>query len=123
MKLLTHNMLKSHVKGVKDGYPLRLSASKVELKEVTFNADFVVRMLDRIVWPVLRQTAIEIGQGDNLPTDIPADAATNEEFLRAMHHVLLEVLVLEGELECPETGRKFPIKKGIPNMLLDEDEV
>ena len=30
---------------------------------------------------------------------------------------------MEGELECPETGRKFPIKRGIPNMLLDEDEV
>jgi len=31
--------------------------------------------------------------------------------------------VLTGELECPESGKVFPIKKGIPNMLLDEDEV
>jgi len=26
-------------------------------------------------------------------------------------------------LICPESGRKFPISKGIPNMLLNEDEV
>lgn len=30
---------------------------------------------------------------------------------------------MEGDLECPETGRKFPINSGIPNMLLKEDEV
>jgi multifunctional methyltransferase subunit TRM112 len=31
--------------------------------------------------------------------------------------------VEEGTLVCPESGRKFPINKGIPNMLLNEDEV
>ena len=31
--------------------------------------------------------------------------------------------VLEGALICPETGRRFPITGGIPNMLLNEDEV
>lgn len=30
---------------------------------------------------------------------------------------------MEGSLICPETGRKFPVSKGIPNMLLNEDEV
>ena len=30
---------------------------------------------------------------------------------------------MEGDLECPETGRKFPVAEGIPNMLLREDEV
>lgn len=34
-----------------------------------------------------------------------------------------KVEVIEGELECPESGRKFPITEGIPNMLLREDEV
>jgi multifunctional methyltransferase subunit TRM112 len=30
---------------------------------------------------------------------------------------------VEGILLCPDTGRKFPIKDGIPNMILHEDEV
>lgn len=36
---------------------------------------------------------------------------------------LVQVEVQEGLLVCPESGRKFPIKNGIPNMLLNEDEV
>jgi len=35
----------------------------------------------------------------------------------------MEIDIKEGNLECPETGRKFPITNGIPNMLLNEDEV
>lgn len=29
MKLLTHNMLQCHIKGVKNGYPLKIEAEKV----------------------------------------------------------------------------------------------
>lgn len=35
---------------------------------------------------------------------------------------LLQVEVMEGCLKCPESGREFPISRGIPNMLLNEDE-
>jgi multifunctional methyltransferase subunit TRM112 len=34
-----------------------------------------------------------------------------------------QVEVINGELVCPESGRKFSISKGIPNMLLNEDEL
>lgn len=54
---------------------------------------------------------------------MPEDVAVNEEFLQKLHHVLMEVEVIEGALECPETGRIFPIQNGIPNMLLAENEV
>ncbi|KAL1790716.1 multifunctional methyltransferase subunit TRM112 [Sigmodon hispidus] len=46
----------------------------------------------------------------------------DQTFLRKMHHVLLEVDVLEGTLQCPESGRLFPISRGIPNMLLNDKE-
>ena len=32
-----------------------------------------------------------------------------------------KVHLVEGELVCPETGRKFPVRQGVPNMLLHED--
>lgn len=35
----------------------------------------------------------------------------------------IQVGLEEGSLICPETGRRFPVVKGIPNMLLNEDEV
>jgi uncharacterized protein YbaR (Trm112 family) len=47
----------------------------------------------------------------------------DEAFLQLVHKLLLDVHVLEGALVCPETGRRFPINEGIPNMLLHEDEV
>lgn len=108
-----------------------------------------------------------MGHGSGLPESLPPDYETNDEFLKAAHHAMLEVCnlflknvpcfsmqtpsllypdhlegsgydshtraltlticwqveVVEGELECPESGRKFPISEGIPNMLLREDEV
>jgi len=35
---------------------------------------------------------------------------------------MLQVVLEEGALVCPETGRKFAVNKGIPNLLLQEDE-
>lgn len=45
------------------------------------------------------------------------------DMLRELHNLVFEIHVQEGSLICPESGRKFPIKDGIPNMLLHEDEV
>ena len=99
----------------------------------------------------------QAGIGHLLPPE--ASDAKDEAFLRALHHVLLEVRptgsaglghtrrpraheagrrraglgtcappppqvdVVEGALICPESQRRFPITSGIPNMLLNEDEV
>ncbi|XP_006899421.1 PREDICTED: tRNA methyltransferase 112 homolog [Elephantulus edwardii] len=42
MKLLTHNLLSSHVRGVGPrGFPLRLQATEVRVNPVEFNPDFV----------------------------------------------------------------------------------
>ena len=49
--------------------------------------------------------------------------AVSEYDLKTFHHLLFEVHVMDGELICPESGRKFLIKDGIPNMLLHEDEL
>lgn len=58
-----------------------------------------------------------------LPKEVDPDVHPRDDvFLRALHHALLEVALVEGALVCPETGRRFPVMKGIPNMLLHEDE-
>lgn len=57
-----------------------------------------------------------------IPETLPEgeiDTAT----LEALYHVLFNIHVIEGHLVCPDTGRKFPIKQGIPNMILHEDEI
>lgn len=57
-----------------------------------------------------------------MPQTLIQDFENDEEFLKKVHHVLLEVEVINGDLLCPESGRKFPINDGIPNMLFNEDE-
>ncbi len=57
MKLLTHNMLTSHVKGVKNGYPLKVLASQIVVKTVNFNSEFIARMIPKLDWGILKTTA------------------------------------------------------------------
>ncbi|NXB23380.1 TR112 protein, partial [Rhagologus leucostigma] len=64
----------------------------------------------------------KLGHPSELPPEPVPNYEEDEEFLRRVHHVLLEVEVLEGALQCPDSGRRFPISKGVPNMLLTEDE-
>lgn len=65
----------------------------------------------------------QLGLSETLPETMSETAQQDETFLKQLHKVLFEYEVEEGELICPETGRKFPISKGIPNMLLQENEV
>nr|CAG4645297.1 EOG090X0LTV [Leptodora kindtii] len=124
MKLITHNMLTSKcLKGVTVGFPLGIIAKDVKISEVEFNGEFISRMIPKLDWPALYKAAESVGQLNDLPQTVVDDYEGNEEFLRKAHHVLLEVEVISGELVCPETGRKFPVNEGIPNMLANEDEV
>lgn len=72
---------------------------------------------------MLTNVLLQIGHVGELPQTLIEDFETNEDFLKKAHHVLLEVEVINGDLQCPESGRKFPINDGIPNMLLNEDEI
>lgn len=123
MKLLTHNMLTSHVRGVKNGYPLKILAKQVVVNKVDFNAEFVARMIPKLDWSVLKAAAVSVGEAETVPDAVPDGYETNSHFLKTAHRAMLEVEVVEGELECPESGRRFPVSEGIPNMLLREDEV
>ncbi|KAH0508185.1 Multifunctional methyltransferase subunit TRM112-like protein [Microtus ochrogaster] len=122
MKLLTHNLLSSHVRGVGTrGFPLRLQATEVRINPVEFNPDFVARMIPKVEWAALVQAANTLNLTE-VPKEPTEGYEQDETFLRKMHHVLLEVDVLEGTLQCPESGRLFPISRGIPNMLLNDEE-
>ncbi|XP_023241506.1 multifunctional methyltransferase subunit TRM112-like protein isoform X1 [Centruroides sculpturatus] len=126
MKLLTHNFMTSKcIKGVNVGYPLGIVAHKISKTKVDFNPEFVCRMIPKLDWDALCQAAenVRIDCLNDLPKVLVPNYEADENFLRKVHHILLEVDVISGDLLCPETGRKFPITDGIPNMLLNEDEV
>mmetsp|Transcript_24926 Transcript_24926/g.30002 ORF Transcript_24926/g.30002 Transcript_24926/m.30002 type:complete len:122 (-) Transcript_24926:852-1217(-) len=119
MRLVTHNMLRSNVKGATNGYPLGLEATQVVTEESEYSSEMLERLLCRVDYSVLYNAAASVNI--ELPTSAPNDR--NDDFLRKAHHALLEVHIVEGTLICPDTGRRFPIQNGIPNMLLHEDEL
>lgn len=94
---------------------------KIESQE--FNAEFINRLLPRLDWPTIRSAAETVGCAQDFPAEINLETSPDAELLQKIHHLLLEIDVIEGHLSCPETGRVFPISQGIPNMLLNEDEV
>ncbi|KAJ3114159.1 hypothetical protein HDU96_002503 [Phlyctochytrium bullatum] len=121
MRLITHNMLMCNVKKCTgNNFPLRIENAELETCEAEFNEDFIKRISVKVDWPALSQTAFALGV-DQLPTELPADLDDME--LRRLHKVLLEVEVKSGRMVCPNCGHIFPIKDGIPNMLLQENEV
>lgn len=126
MKLLTHNILTSKMlKGVVTGYPLKLNAVKIEVKKADYQSEFIQRIMQKVNYDALYEAAVAIGHAGDLPqiSDYKPELLNEEDTLKKLHTTLLEVEIIEGELVCPETGRKFPISNGIPNMLVNEDEV
>jgi len=111
------------IKGVKTGFPLKIEATEVKIQPVDFNPEFIARMITKLEWPAVCEAASNVGHLGELPLQVPDGYEANDAFLKLAHHALLEVEVQEGFLVCPETGRKFPVRNGIPNMLLNEDEV
>jgi len=124
MKLITHNLLTSKgMKNVKEGFPLKIQVDEVRNVEVDFDQEFICRTIPKLDWGAVVFGAQCVGHKEDLPTQLPQDYDADEELLKKIHHILLEIEVVSGCLECPETSRKFPISNGIPNMLLNEDEV
>lgn len=154
MRLITHNMLKSNIKGIEEGYPLKIVSESTEIIESEYNKgilvylftlisilphylclffknslnkELVLKMLTKIHWRALLSAASDLDiHGDfESVNDIQSRSVESmpEPILKEIHHLLFEVHVQEGKLKCPVSGRVFPIKDGIPNMLLLEDEV
>lgn len=87
------------------------------MKTVDYNGEFISRMIPKLDWAVLRAAAesvsnaeitsvstengisscllhTQLGYGSGLPPSPPVEYETNEEFLKAAHHVMMEVIKL-----------------------------
>ncbi|KAL7573795.1 hypothetical protein ACA910_007824 [Epithemia clementina (nom. ined.)] len=57
-------------------------------------------------------------------TRLENESEDNLQTLEAnLHKILFDVHLIDGALICPGTGRRFPVKDAIPNMLLHADEI
>lgn len=108
------------------GYPLIIEPTEISIEESTVDRQLLDRTLAKLNYQVIVAAAKQLAGDDTatlpeLPAELPA---TLDDALAAdLYRVLFDVHVIEGFLVCPDTGRKFPIKEGIPNMILHEDEL
>jgi multifunctional methyltransferase subunit TRM112 len=134
MRLLTHNYLQSNVKGTEKGYPLQIEATKVEYDESPCDVEFIRTLVTKIDYESLRSAMTQLSPicvtdlaSDltlpELPESLPPPTDYEESLLQSLHTVLMDIHVVEGHLVCPDTGRRFNISMGIPNMILHEDEI
>ncbi|KAE9411492.1 Trm112p-domain-containing protein [Gymnopus androsaceus JB14] len=130
VRLITHNLLACHAKGcTSNNFPLQFQNVQIELKEAEFNPTFLETFMPKLEWKALVDSAKEASAtisryilgNTSLPLEQPE--MLDEEFLKNLHHVLLEIHVEEGIMICPNCKHNYPISNGIPNMLLAEHEI
>lgn len=61
MKLLTHNMLSCHIKGVQNGFPFKIEPVKVEQIDADYDPDFLRHIYPRLEWKALCEAAATMG--------------------------------------------------------------
>ena len=115
MRFLTHNSLKCLAKEATTGYPLRIEIAEMNVVETECNVEFIKHILPSLIWPAVL-IAAEAIQLEGMPAEFSADMLNDPDFVLAIHRLLLDVHVVGGVLICPDTGRRFEIRNGIPNM-------
>jgi multifunctional methyltransferase subunit TRM112 len=105
---------------------LNIEASQVTIEESPVDREMLQRTLFKLDYSALRQAASQLSSSvPNMP-ELPVECPQHfddELLVSNLHKVIFDIHVIEGFLICPDTGRKFPIKDSIPNMILHEDEI
>jgi multifunctional methyltransferase subunit TRM112 len=105
----------------------------IKCEDSPVDREFLLNMLPKVNYPALRKAVQQISPHCDPPLpEIPenVDVANTESnqnldatVIANLHKVMFDVYLVEGWLICPDTGRRFPVKDSIPNMILHEDEI
>jgi multifunctional methyltransferase subunit TRM112 len=105
MRLLTHNTMRNNTQEAKGaGYPLRIDATQIVVDDNNDNVDseqqiaFVKGVMGMLNWKALVNAAASVGLY-SLPPELSEDMSKDEEFCKALYHVLMNVHVIQGECE------------------------
>lgn len=110
------------------GYPLKITPVEIRVDDANEIASdpgreiaFVKGILGMLDWGILVQGASQMGL-TTLPETLTDEMVHDDEFLRALYHVLMNVHLVRGMLTCPDTGREFPVLNSIVDFTMEESE-
>jgi multifunctional methyltransferase subunit TRM112 len=115
MRLLTHNSLKCPAKGIPNSLPLLIEITEMDVVETDVNASFMKHVLPSLSWEGLLVAANAVNLS-GMPASYSADLLEDNDFIEAVHRLLIDIQVKSGFLVCQESGKRFPIENGVPDM-------
>ena len=95
---------------------------------MNYSKPLMQRLLEKLDINALRQTLSELNWEDCQPLPdedtVRAQKLENDDaFLENLHRICCTRHITEGTLQCNNCQREYPIKNGVCNMLLNEEEV
>eukprot|EP00956_Cyclotella_meneghiniana_P015367 scaffold23450_cov44-Cyclotella_meneghiniana.AAC.1 len=95
------------------GYPLDIEVTTLKYEESSINREFILKLLPKVNYPALYSAVSQLCPHcteHSLP-ELPEHLDTSDEAISSLDE------------DTIDTGRKFPVKDCIPNMILHEDEI
>ena len=126
MKLSTHNLLMCNKKTCIDNeknYPLIIKAVKVNTVKSEFDEEKTKVFFDKMDKRALNQGCKDLNISKFDLEKMTEEQLQDKDVLEYLHHILFEVEIEDGNLVCANCGREYMIKRGIPDMVLKDDEI
>ena len=126
MKLSTHNLLVCNKKTCinnEKNYPLIIKASKVNTVKSDFDEEKTKLFFDKMNKKALNEGCKDLNISKFDLEKIKEEQMQDKNVLEYLHNILFEVEIEEGNLVCANCGREYMIKRGIPDMVLKDDEI
>lgn len=95
------------------------------IEETFYSEKFLLHILGSIDWNGLRATLLQLGDArlPLLPEEKPVHIEQDQQLLKQIHSILFDTNVQNGALKCRNCERMYPIQNGVPDMLLESDEI
>ena len=126
MKLSTHNLLMCNKKTCIDNeknYPLIIKAVKVNTVKSEFDEEKTKVFFDKMDKRALNQGCKDLNISIFDLEKMTEEQLQDKDVLEYLHNILFEVEIEDGNLVCANCGREYMIKRGIPDMVLKDDEI
>ena len=124
MKIFTHNLLMCNKKSCTiNNFPLKIVASTTKIVNSEFNLDLTKKFLKKLDMLALTQAAKDLQIYKFDFEKLSEEELNNLEILKYIHHLINELQIVEGKLICNNCSREYIINNGIPNLVLNDNEI
>ena len=106
-----------------NGYPLRIGANKIDKRQDEIDDEFVKRTLKKVDLNalIIGSQDMKIIDDNSALKNLKEEDIEKKDVLNDLKTILFKSLLIEGILKCPDCGTEYPVKNGIPDMVVNDD--